>query len=56
MADIEFITAEVCPFAQRTHLMLIEKGLAYDHAEVDLKSKPAWFEAVSPTVGGLALQ
>ena len=48
MADIEFITAEVCPFAQRTHLTLIEKGLAYDHAEVDLKSKPAWFEAVSP--------
>ena len=48
MADIEFITAEVCPFAQRTHLTLMEKGLAYDHAEVDLKNKPAWFEAVSP--------
>ncbi|MCH7943115.1 MAG: glutathione S-transferase family protein [Proteobacteria bacterium] len=48
MAEIEFITAEVCPFAQRTHLALIEKGLEYDHAEVDLKNKPAWFEAVSP--------
>lgn len=48
MAEIEFITAEVCPFAQRTHLTLIEKGLDYDHAEVDLKHKPAWFEAVSP--------
>ncbi len=48
MADIEFITAEVCPFAQRTHLALMEKGLDYDHAEVDLKHKPAWFEAVSP--------
>ena len=48
MADIEFITAEVCPFAQRTHLTLMEKGLDYDHAEVDLKNKPAWFEAVSP--------
>ncbi len=48
MAEIEFITAEVCPFAQRTHLTLVEKGLDYDHAEVDLKNKPAWFEAVSP--------
>jgi glutathione S-transferase len=48
MAEIEFITAEVCPFAQRTHLTLMEKGLEYDHAEVDLKNKPAWFEAVSP--------
>ena len=48
MADIEFITAEVCPFAQRTHLVLKEKGLDYDHAEVDLANKPDWFEAVSP--------
>ncbi len=48
MAEIEFITAEVCPFAQRTHLTLMEKGLDYDHTEVDLKNKPAWFEAVSP--------
>jgi glutathione S-transferase len=48
MAEIEFITAEVCPFAQRTHLALKEKGLDYDHAEVDLKNKPAWFEEVSP--------
>lgn len=48
MAEIEFITAEVCPFAQRTHLVLKEKGLDYDHAEIDLADKPAWFEAVSP--------
>ncbi len=48
MAEIEFITAEVCPFAQRTHLTLMEKGLAYDHVEVDLSNKPAWFETVSP--------
>ena len=48
MAELQFITAEVCPFAQRTHLALIEKGLDYEHSEVDLKNKPAWFEAVSP--------
>ncbi len=48
MSEIEFITAEVCPFAQRTHLALKEKGLAYKHTEVDLSNKPAWFEKVSP--------
>ena len=48
MSELVFITAEVCPFAQRTHLALREKGLAYDHREVDLSNKPAWFEAVSP--------
>ncbi len=48
MSDIEFITAEVCPFAQRTHIALREKGLEYTHREVDLSNKPAWFEAVSP--------
>ncbi len=48
MAEIEFISAEVCPFAQRTHLVLREKGLDYEHREVDLSNKPAWFEDVSP--------
>lgn len=48
MAELEFITAEVCPFAQRTHLVLREKGLEYSHREVDLSNKPAWFENVSP--------
>lgn len=48
MSEIEFITAEVCPYAQRTHLALREKGLAYKHTEVDLSNKPAWFEKVSP--------
>jgi len=48
MSGIEFITAEVCPFAQRTHLALKEKGLEYTHREVDLADKPAWFEKVSP--------
>ena len=48
MADIHFITAEVCPFAQRSHLALLEKGLDFEHSEVSLSDKPAWFEAISP--------
>ncbi|RWK66795.1 glutathione S-transferase family protein [Mesorhizobium sp.] len=48
MADVHFIAAEVCPFAQRTHLTLLEKGIEFDHSEVNLRDKPAWFEAISP--------
>ena len=45
---MRFIQSEVCPYAQRTRMCLIEKGLEYEHVEVDLKNKPAWFEEISP--------
>jgi len=48
MAKLELITAEVCPFAQRSHMALLEKGLEFERREVDLRNKPKWFEEVSP--------
>ncbi len=48
MPDLQLMSAEVCPFAQRTLIVMAEKGLSYDHREVDLKNKPDWFEAASP--------
>ena len=48
MSKLQFITAEVCPFAQRSHLALLEKSLEFEHLEVDLASKPEWFEEASP--------
>ena len=48
MAKLELITAEVCPFAQRSHMALLEKGLEFERIEVDPKNKPSWFEEVSP--------
>lgn len=48
MTDIEFITYLGCPFAQRTHLVLEEKGVPYGIAEIDLANKPDWFLALSP--------
>ena len=48
MSKIELITAEVCPYAQRTHMALLEKGLAFERREVDLSNKPDWFNEVSP--------
>jgi glutathione S-transferase len=48
MADLQILSAEVCPFAQRSLILLGEKGLDYDLQEIDLSNKPDWFDAVSP--------
>ncbi len=48
MAEIEIISAQVCPFAQRTRMVLLEKGLDFDLTEIDLENKPDWFAEVSP--------
>lgn len=48
MSDLQLMSAEVCPFAQRTLILMAEKGLFYEHREVDLGNKPDWFEAASP--------
>lgn len=48
MAEIEIFSAEVCPYAARTRLLLLEKDVPFSLTEIDLKNKPAWFEAVSP--------
>ncbi len=48
MSKMQLIQAEVCPYAQRTHMCLLEKQLDFEVIEVDLKNKPAWFEEISP--------
>jgi glutathione S-transferase len=37
-----------CPYALRTRIVLKEKGLDYEHVEVDLKNKPTGFATISP--------
>ncbi len=48
MAEIKLYSAKTCPYAQRTRLGLIEKGLDYSLTEIDLKNTPEWFYEVSP--------
>ncbi|MGH6720456.1 MAG: glutathione S-transferase family protein [Alphaproteobacteria bacterium] len=45
---IELFTARVCPFAHRTRLVLLEKGVEARLTEIDFENKPARFLAVSP--------
>ncbi len=48
MSKLRLIQSEVCPYAQRTHMCLLEKSLDFEVIEIDLGSKPAWFEEISP--------
>jgi len=48
MAEIELFSYEACPYAQRTRMMMIEKGIEYKLTEVDLYNKPDWWKELSP--------
>ena len=47
-SDVEIISADACPFAQRSHIVLLEKGVDFTLSEIDLKNKPDWFLRISP--------
>jgi glutathione S-transferase len=44
----ELISFKLCPFVQRSVIMLQEKGVDYDITYIDLKAPPDWFKAISP--------
>lgn len=52
MADMELISSAVCPFAQRSRLALLEKGLEFDTVDIefvgDSFKKPQWFLDLNP--------
>ncbi len=49
MSDLHLYNAPGCPFAQRTRLVLREKGIDYAQTDIDLEHPPAWYLALSPT-------
>lgn len=48
MSDIEIYSAELCPFAHRSRLVLLEKGVPFKLIEIDLQNKPKNFKTISP--------
>lgn len=49
MPQYRLISYDLCPFVQRSQVMLREKGVEFDVDYVDLKNKPDWFLELSPT-------
>jgi glutathione S-transferase len=45
---LTLISHALCPYVQRAAIVLMEKGVAFERVDVDLKCKPAWFLALSP--------
>jgi len=48
MAQVDIVSAGTCPFAQRTRMVLLEKGIDFSLTEIDLDAKPDWFLEISP--------
>lgn len=48
MAEIELYSAALCPFAHRSRLTLLEKGIPFKSIEIDLQNKPTNFDQISP--------
>lgn len=48
MTSVQIFSANACPYAQRSRLTLLEKGVPFEVTEIDLRDKPDWFADVSP--------
>jgi len=46
--NFNIITHVLCPYVQRSIIILEEKNIAYTRTDIDLTKKPAWFEQKSP--------
>ncbi len=49
MAKLKLISFKICPFVQRSIILLKEKGIDFDIAYIDLNQPPEWFLTLSPT-------
>lgn len=49
MPQYRLISYDLCPYVQRSQVMLREKGVEFDVEYVDLQNKPGWFLELSPT-------
>lgn len=45
---LHLISFDICPFVERSRIVLEEKGLDYELTFIDLSDKPDWFLDISP--------
>jgi glutathione S-transferase len=48
-SSLKLISFKLCPFVQRSIILLNEKGVGFDLVHIDLQNKPDWFLQLSPT-------
>ena len=47
-STVELISSSTCPFAQRSRMVLLTKGVDFKLTEISLDHKPDWFLKISP--------
>ncbi len=45
---LKLVSFELCPYVERSRIVLLEKGVPHEVEFIDLSNKPAWFLALSP--------
>jgi glutathione S-transferase len=45
---LKLVSFDICPYVERSRIVLLEKGLPHELELIQLSSKPAWFLEVSP--------
>ncbi len=45
---LKLVSFDICPYVERSRIVLLEKGVPHEVEFIDLANKPAWFLAVSP--------
>jgi glutathione S-transferase len=48
VADLTLVSFDMCPYVQRSVIVLAEKGVAFTRRNIELSAKPDWFLALSP--------
>ncbi|MFO0676487.1 MAG: glutathione S-transferase family protein [Polyangiaceae bacterium] len=48
MPNLVLVSHTLCPYVMRSAIVLVEKGVAFERVDIDLKAKPDWFLAISP--------
>jgi glutathione S-transferase len=45
---LKLVSFDICPYVERSRIVLLEKDVPHDVEFIDLANKPAWFLAISP--------
>ncbi|MFK5912750.1 MAG: glutathione S-transferase family protein [Woeseiaceae bacterium] len=46
--DLHLVTHALCPYVQRSVIVLMEKDIPYTRTDIDLANPPEWFSKISP--------
>lgn len=48
-SQLTLVSHALCPFVQRAAIALLEKGVSFQRIDINLRDRPDWFLALSPT-------